>query len=386
MSTGAGKSLRGLLAIIAGCLLVCGCELPRERPVTEEAERPVSAVQKSRLDPASPDLDFIERGLKVLWRQDLGEIAEGNSLRDIYYTNGLLLAETPDGNLFCFDAKTGIWTGSARLKSTLWVDPVRTGDRLSVMTARGIMTIDLSSGLTQKQFPARMPVSSDPVSYDGSLIFGAANGKCFRIHLNDGTFAWTRAAGGAVYEKPVLGDELLYLAGYGGQAVCLEVDTGKMRWGWEPGKPSKLTSGVALTEESVYVGDNRGFLYSLTTADGLVMWKFPVGGPVHRAPSPAGGGKLLVYTYKGPALCLDVKEGPTFAWRYPDVERMLGRGKENLYLLSRDKTLCCVGRERGEEKWQLPLVPGSLVTSEPDSPQLFFADPDGQILALTELD
>jgi len=371
-------------AVAVVCMLVLSCEAPRPRNAS--ASNPSASAQSAgMLDPAGelPDLEQLE--LKVVWKQDLGQIAEGKAIREAYVADNIFVVETLDSSLFYLNALTGVWKSNTRMKSALSVPPAAAGDALYAITGRGLMVIDTKSGMIQKHMPPRVPISCKPVVFDDSLILAGGNGKLVRFELADGGHTWTRSASTYIGSPPAVADGIVFAGGYKGKVVAVLAEQGQELWTWRPKYPSCLTSGVEASDDRAYLGDNRGYVYCLTMMDGIVLWKYPAGGPVAETPRLAHG-KLLVFTFRGSALCLDLAPEVEMAWKHPDADQLIATGKKNVYVLTRDNCIARIALDTGEEAWRLKLAKGCAVISEPSGSLFYLYKPSGQILALCEFD
>jgi len=375
------KTLAGCTAII---LLALGCEAPQPRETAPAQPAPV-AVTSNVLDPAAELAELGKLELKIVWRQNLGQIAEGKAVREAYVAGDILALETLDSSLFYFNAASGVWKSSTRLKSPLTVPPAASGKTLYAVTGRGLLVIDAETGFVQRQLPTRMPVVCQPVLYGESLILGGGNGKVARFDPVNGQFAWIESASTSISGSPAVAGGIILAAGHKGRVMAVAAEFGKEIWNWHPNSPAYLTSGVEAGGDKVYVGDNRGFVYALTVSEGVPVWKYPTGGPVSLTPALIGT-RLLVFTYKGDALCLDVGEEVKAVWKSADAERLIAAGKKHVYVLTRDRALARISLETGEESWRVPLCKSCSIASVPSQPMIYLYDSQGHIVALTELD
>ncbi|MFW6457546.1 MAG: PQQ-binding-like beta-propeller repeat protein, partial [Planctomycetota bacterium] len=156
-------------------------------------------------------------------------------------------------------------------------------------------------------------------------------------------------------------------------------------WTWKPDAPSGLASGSALTGEKLIVGDNRGYVYSLSAQEGKLLDRYPSGAPVTQAPQVVDD-MLLVFPRSSGVQCLDVGEEMNLRWSYDSATEFIGQGKQGLYFLTADKQMVCLDGETGDEKWKMQIANGLLVKSQPDKPVFYLASPAGEIVALGELD
>ena len=380
----AGQKVVAILvvALLAG---LGGCEVPRSRP--ELSAAPGWGLQPPRkvLDPSTPLLELEQEGLKVVWKQDLGQFAGGKSLKEAYVTGSLLIAESHDSSLFHLDALTGVWTATTSLKTPLIVPPVMGEKALFVLSGRNLLMIDPQSGLVRKRLPPWVPFTCQPVPYPGSLILGASSGEVCRYDLQTEQRIWRASAEAIVMAPPVLDAANVYAVGLRGSLIGVSASDGRLVWRWQPPRPSYLLSGLALADDRLYIGDNLGYVYCLLAQEGpLVLWKYPTGGPLLVTPLPFDG-KLLVCPYKEEALCLTLGPKPQLLWRHPDAERAITVGKSSVYVLTRDRSVACIASDTGKEKWRLPLGRDCMVTSDPSRPIFYVYKRGGGIMAIGEL-
>jgi len=385
-----GYQMRVHRATITGCvavltLVLLACEMPRPPQGAGQAPAPPLTVRAGKvIDPGSAVLDLEQEGLQVWWRQQIGQIAEGKKLQDAYLLDNLLVVETRDATLFYFDATTGVWTGATRLKSLLMAPPAAYEKVLYVPCERALAVVDRESGQIQKRLRAMVPISCQPLAYYNFLILCGGNGQVLCMDTEEGGEMWRGHADGAIETPPLLYKENLYVAGFRGRVVAINAHSGIEVWGWRPNAPSTLASGLAIGEGFLYVGDNRGFVYSLLPEEPVVTWKYPAGAPVSSI-APVRG-RLLVFTHGSDALCLDLNDEPPLRWKHADGQQLIATGKTDAYLLTRDGSVACVSLETGQEKWRLPLAEGCMVVSDSSKTAFYVLARDGAIMAIKELE
>jgi outer membrane protein assembly factor BamB len=220
----------------------------------------------------------------------------------------------------------------------------------------------------------------------GGLILGASSGEVTRFNLDKERRVWRASADTTIMTPPIVEGENVYAVGFMGSVLAVSDKEGRMFWKWQPKKPSRLISGIALRDGKVYVGDQLGYLYCITAQDGVVLWKYPTGAPILVNPMPIDG-KLVVFTHGGETLCLALKdEGPTLLWQHPDAERPIALGRSGLlYVLTRDQSVACISLDTGKENWRVPLGKGCLITSDSTQPTFCVYRRGGGVMAITEL-
>mgnify|MGYP006279913193 CR=1 FL=1 len=381
-----------LLSVVLSALIVCtACEVPRPLPTQKASEpEPVTAgaeaPEKPVLDPAAAQIDLQDYGMKVLWQQNLGQVTDSEKkLRRIYLADHKLIAETPDAILYYFGAETGIWGGSTPLKGEVWDPPIIHQDMLYVLNSQGLLAINAATGNLKNEMSARTPVSTQPVYWNGSLLLGSGNGKIVRFVLRDESHAWSVSAYGRIAAPPVVTGGVMYASGYRGNLIAVDLTSGVVMWSWEPREPSWLMSSPEVKGDTIYIGDNRGYLYTLSARDGLVTGRFPCGAPLSDPPVVVDD-LLFVFPHKSEMLCFQTDPELKLQWEHSSAVELLATGKNGVYFLTRDGMVACVDPSTGEEKWQLPLASDSQTVSGGSRPTFYVASPSGRIMAVTELD
>ncbi|KPK65804.1 MAG: hypothetical protein AMK73_01950 [Planctomycetes bacterium SM23_32] len=337
----------------------------------------------SKLSPANASFDLEKEGLKLLWPQELGQLTSNRRLRDIYSVEDLVVIEAGDGEVHCLDASTGIWKGTVVLTGALDRPPARLGSQVLFVVHNFIFAYDLATDSLSKPYNPLVALSQAPVVQHGDVFLLGGNGHVVKV-LRDGSQELLVSLDAPIREEPVFAGGRLYASAWGDQVVALEPGSGSELWRWEPGRPSELTSGVAVSGETVFVGDDRGFVYALGTSAAEPLGKIMLGAPVVGRPRVVGP-NLLVLTSKPSLVCMATADRGIL-WRYEGAEQLLTVGSRAAYVLTAGRSVAAVALEDGKELWSEPLPRGCKVKGDPDRPVLYLADTAGSIAALAELD
>lgn len=103
----------------------------------------------------------------------------------------------------------------------------------------------------------------------------------------------------------------LHRTGYYGPGSMPAIEGAK--WTFRTGGPVRSSSVV--TDGTVYVGSDDGFVYALDAADGSLEWKFDAGGEVTASPTIADGKVFIGSEGSGWMFALDAATGEE-VWRY----------------------------------------------------------------------
>jgi outer membrane protein assembly factor BamB len=138
-------------------------------------------------------------------------------------------------------------------------------------------------------------------------------------------YAFDRSTGAVRWKYPVVwrgvasdlirSGENLYALTLDDQLVCLDLETGQVKWSFRSSAPPNLffwTSSPALLGDRVYFGGMDGIVYALDARSGKLTWKSEVGARVSTSVAVKGG-DLYVGTANRHLYRLDAESGKVLA-------------------------------------------------------------------------
>lgn len=180
------------------------------------------------------------------------------SLRAGPHEAGLLLAETPSGNLLVAAGTDG---------TVRALDPADGSVRWSAVP-------DSAAGF----------FATPALLAPGMVAVADDRGRVTALDLASGTVRWTEELGGAVYETPTSSGDLLLVPTTQGRLVALGAASGTAAWTVEAGNGEVRFSTPAADNGLVVVGASDGILRALDAATGTERWRFRADGNFGSAP------------------------------------------------------------------------------------------------------
>ncbi len=343
-----------------------------------------AACQESKLSPENAFFDLEPEGLKLLWRQDLGQLSD-RQLRDVYCAGPIVVVEAEGGEIHCLNAANGVWKATEVLRSSLDRAPVFMDQALVLVVKNALCRFDTVTGSLSRPFHPGFAVSTSPLVYGDSLILAGGNGHLQRVSLETGDADWICSLAGWIAQKPAMGDGVVFAAAEGDEAIAVQASDGLELWHWRPAEPSRLCSGVAVLGSRVFLGDDRGFVYALNADTGDVRWKGMAEASIVGRPQTIGT-DLLVLTAKPDLMSLDAGADLRKLWQCNGPVRVLAVGDAVVYVLNSDHSVAALSRQSGERLWCHPLPPDCRIVGDANRPALYIANSAGSIIALGELD
>lgn len=216
-----------------------------------------------------------------LWHSSLGtEIYAGPS-----DGGDVVLLGGPE-EVIALNKRDGKVAWRATVGNEVLAAPIRAGDTVIARTVDGrIHAIDVQTGNIRWRFSQDVPALSlrgisTPLVIGDMVVSGFANGKVVAVSLEDGTQRWEAVTavphGRNELERMVdvdaqfaiRGDQL-FAVSYHGHLVSLSLATGQMLWS----RDISSWSGIAAADDAVYLSDDKGDLWAISSSNGATLWK-----------------------------------------------------------------------------------------------------------------
>jgi outer membrane protein assembly factor BamB len=203
-----------------------------------------------------------------------------------------------DGHLYALDRTTGVrrWAFDAGLpipsSPAVGAGAVYFGTRDSQYYA-----VDVATGRQRWRFTTGplMPwpwghesgdvYMSSPAFVDGTVYFGAGDGRVYAVDAATGKEKWHAQTSGRVRASPAVDGSRVYAGSADGRVYAFDRTTGATKWKFET-EGVKLNSGdfgfdrrtvqssPAVANGTVYVGARDGWIYAIDGATGTEKWRY----------------------------------------------------------------------------------------------------------------
>ncbi len=369
------------LALLPSVLLLSSCTVPARSTQAPPAGPP------SRLLSAAQSQDYLELQdwhLKRLWAQDLGQLTASRPLAEVFSAGKYVVVEADKGEIHCIDAATGVWKATAVLSDNLERAPRAVDDKLYLIVRDDVFTFDAATGKLGEGCDPQFALSTAPLVYKDDLILVGTNGFLALLPMAGGQVKWLASLGGPIFVQPVLAGDALYATSSDSDVVLAwDLAKGRELWRWRPSPPAYVSSGAAVQGQTIYVGDNLGFIHALNAADGQQTWKMMLEAPIEGRLTNAGP-RTLILTNKPSLVCLGDQR--QVQWHCDGVKQVLTMGKQTVYVLKDDRTIAAVNLDTGKEAWADTLPPDCKIAGDSAAPVFYIGTAGGAIYAFQELD
>ncbi|MEN9849170.1 MAG: hypothetical protein RL368_1910 [Pseudomonadota bacterium] len=223
----------------------------------------------------------LNNGEKI-WEQNLTlPISAGVSVGE-----NLVIVGTSTGVLVALAAKDGAEKWRVALTSEILALPRINRGLVLVRTGDGKLW-GLDAGNGKKLWSVERPVpalslrgTSAPATVSDVVVAAFDNGTVADFQASTGKQGWDiRTAipkGRSELERmvdidadPVIFEDSVYIVGFQGKMVAVDIRSGKPRWG----KDMSSFAGLAVDNEAVYVSDAQSYVWALDRQTGSSLWK-----------------------------------------------------------------------------------------------------------------
>jgi outer membrane protein assembly factor BamB len=154
---------------------------------------------------------------------------------------------TANGDVIALNIKDGSEAWRKNIKSEVLAVPVVQGDAIALQTVDGkLHVLEIANGKPRWSYDSNLPNlslrgTSQPIFHGGSVIAGFASGKVVGLNVKNGMVLWQERigipAGRSELERLVdvdgrllVKDDTLFVAGYQGYVMAIDLRNGKAIW------------------------------------------------------------------------------------------------------------------------------------------------------------
>ena len=205
--------------------------------------------------------------------------------------------------------------------------------------------------------------------------------------------AWQYLTNEASTLAPSVDDARIYLPLAGGRVVCLDRESGSLRWASDPG--GIISAPVAVGDNSVYIATNKiaddgseggGSLRAVDKATGLTVWVKDYARPF-TSPLELAARRIYAGSADGSFYALDANNGDV-VWRVETQDLVHSRAlviDRVIYFGSDDGALRAVEPDHGQIIWKYQATGKVIGRPAIDERAVYFGAGDGYVYSVDTL-
>jgi len=225
---------------------------------------------------------FNKKDLNIRWQNSF----------DVSFTSAIggndsvYLLGTRSGEVLAINPENGDVNWRVSVSSEILTSPVVYADTVIVKTVDGkLSALNAKTGeqkwVYQRDVPAlSVRGNSQPFVLDDKIVTGLDNGKLVILSIATGDLIWEKTIaiprGRSEVERLVdldadlvVRDNVLFVAGFQGKLVAIDLSTGSFLWT----KKMSVTKKISLEDNRIYVTDDNSHVWALDASTGGTIWK-----------------------------------------------------------------------------------------------------------------
>ena len=208
---------------------------------------------------------------KVTWDYDCDNVASTP-----FYYKDVIYFGSDNGHLYGLN-DDGKVEFNKKLDGELKTSPIVVDDTIYIAsTDAKIYSIDTDKSKNW-EFTAGDEILSSPGYVNETVIFGSSDGNVYCLNESDGDLVWKTDLNNKVISSPTIDehDNSVYIGSDEGNFTCLDIRDGTIKWSFSAG--DKIHSTAALKDKLVAFGSNNGNLYVLNKYTGQQEFNYNPG-------------------------------------------------------------------------------------------------------------
>nr|WP_279338178.1 outer membrane protein assembly factor BamB [Solimicrobium silvestre] len=303
-----------------------------------------------------------------------------------------------------------VWSANVGASGDYVFAPVAVQNSIFTAAANGnIFRFDNATGREIWKVEAELPLTAGVGADSSTLAVVGEKGVLLAYDL-DGKLRWKAQASSEVLSTPVVGGGVVVVRSIDNHIAAYDSVTGKRRWVVERTLPPLIlrsAAGMAIADNSVYVGLPGGKLIAITLISGSVRWEAAVGEPrgateLERVADVSGvpvvlGSDVCASAYQGKVSCFDVKTGVMRWGKALSTDMGVSVDERFVFAVDDKGTVNAFSRSAGLSEWKndklayrrlsTPISFGQAVAVADMSGYVhFLSREDGSFLARTSTD
>ena len=229
---------------------------------------------------------------KVIWDYDCSNVQSTP-----FYYDDVIYFGCDDGHLYGLN-DDGKVEFNKKLKGELKSSPVVVDHTIYIGSSNSkLYSIDTDESKNW-EFTTGDEILSSPAYVDDSIIFGSNDGNIYCLDVDDGDLIWKEDLADKVISSPTIDehDNNVFIGCDDGNFTCLDIRDGTIKWSKNVG--DKVLSTAAIKDNLVSFGSNNGVFYILNKYTGNEEFSYNPGTILFNSPiksSPVINGNSLFF-------------------------------------------------------------------------------------------
>lgn len=230
---------------------------------------------------------------EIVWEYDCGGVESTP-----FFYDDVIYFGSDDGHLYGLNKDDAKEVLNEKLEGELKSSPIVVNDSVYIgSTNAKLYSIDTDNG-TNWDFTTGDEILSSPAFVNDTVIFGSSDGNLYCLNSSEGDLNWKVDLNNKIISSPTIDehDNSVYIGSDEGNLTCIDIRDGTIKWSHSVG--DKIQSTSALKDNLLAFGSNNGNLYVLNKYTGLEEFTYNPGTVLFNSPitsSPVINGNSLFF-------------------------------------------------------------------------------------------
>jgi outer membrane protein assembly factor BamB len=215
---------------------------------------------------------------------------------EAFFQEGILIVASRGGVVEGFDVETGefLWKLGFPGKGFLPPRAVPGGTLLSLSDGT-LLEVETATGKIQKETSAPIPLAVAPCVSDTRVVLASPTGEVVALDSATQQPIW-KVATGETPSALSMGSDLVVVSGAAATLTAIDVETGQLRWTLRGRGPFRAPAVFDSKAERLYIGDEAGVFYSLSSKNGKTHYRWELGAAIVH-PALLEGDRVYIVSY-----------------------------------------------------------------------------------------
>ncbi|MGF1680537.1 outer membrane protein assembly factor BamB [Photobacterium minamisatsumaniensis] len=222
---------------------------------------------------------------ELIWEVDLEGDISARLAGGIALSYGKIFIGSENAEVIALDEATGEELWRSTVEGEVLSKPLIDEGLVVVNTSRGILqALDADTGESKWQLGSEVPTltlrgDSAPVAISGGVFWGQANGRLAGALMANGQMLWQQPIGSPrgsteidrlvdVDATPIIDGERLYVVGYNGNLVSIDLRSGQAAWK----RAYSSATDFVIDGNQLYLITDQDHIVAVDTRSGTELW------------------------------------------------------------------------------------------------------------------
>ncbi len=321
-----------------------------------------------------------EAGLEIVWGAQL-PLKQGEMLKKLQILNGRIYALTDRNYIVSFNRENGKFVFSRPIAEAVFPLPELGlyDDEILTIISNKLVEINPDSGVELSSKHLDFGVTCSPARNSAFFYIAGVDKRLHTLRAENKVHLFEIAAESDSIITAITADESFVVFGTeAGDVISFRADEPKKLWSFAA--DDTIISPMVRDGWSLFFASEDTSLYRLNLFSGKLIWKYPAGAVLDKAPRVTAD---VVYQYvRNKGLAAIDRESGRGLWLVEKGAEILAQAGGKAYVITKIGTLVVMDNEKAKHLYTVNFAGVSRYTANVADSKMYIADDNGRITCL----